>query len=36
MSSKKENELKNNTKDPPYDNYHGHQNSGGQQLEILH
>lgn len=32
MTSKKKNELNNNTKDNPYDNYHGHQSSG-QSLE---
>jgi hypothetical protein len=33
MSSKKKNDLNNNTKDNPYDNYHGHQNSSGQNLD---
>jgi len=32
-SKKKNNELNNNTKDNPYDNYHGHQSTGGQKLE---
>lgn len=34
MSSKNKNsDLNNNTKDNPYDNYHGHQSTGGQKLE---
>ncbi len=33
MSSKKKNDLSNSTKDNPYDNYHGHQNSSGQNLD---
>lgn len=33
MSSKKKNDLNNNTKDNPYDNYHGHQSTGGQNLD---
>lgn len=34
MSHKKKNDdLKNNTKDNPYDNYHGSQGTGDQKLE---
>lgn len=33
MSDKKKNDLNNSTKDNPYDNYHGHQNSSGQNLD---
>jgi hypothetical protein len=33
MTSKKKNEMNNSTKDNPYDNYHGHQNSSGQNLD---
>lgn len=28
MTSKKKNDMNNSTKDNPYDNYHGHKNSG--------
>ena len=30
MAKNKNNKLSNNTKDNPYDNYHGHQNSTNQ------
>lgn len=33
MSSKKKNDLTNSTKDNPYENYYGHQNSSGQNLD---
>jgi hypothetical protein len=32
MKSKKKNDVTNSTKDNPYENYHGHQNSSGQNL----
>ncbi len=33
MGKNKKNKLENNTKDNPYDNYHGHQNNRDQNLE---
>ena len=33
MGSKKKNDLCNSTNENPYDNYHGHQNNSGQNLD---